>query len=844
LRRRVLRVLFAAVAAAACPLAPAAAQTVQESPLGWAVHTIGFDENWQVDRWIAQARQSGAGWIRDGVYLETYVYPDNPDGAFIPIPNSNPARWLDRDAIRAYVDEAAKILEGGFHLVLSPMASTDPGDEGTAGPAMLEILDRLRERLGANAPYYLARITIEHFNEPNIYVEHRLDIHLEPARYVEIAAELYTALKGNALYRNIPIVVGATAHFGVDFRCGNGWTPGGLQGVPANPPTRCAQYTTGGQYNSLAEFGLGYLRQILDLGIMAYADGFTAHPYRGTSAPELGFSLIAPEQDQEGFVNEIRMWVDRIERYNTTGKPLIYQFTEIGYPSSPTGFGAGSQQRQGDYLTRSWTVLFHESLLARKKLEQHAPGGYRLTSVHYNTLKDDCIAEGPFNTLPCGADVPDQEKTTGALTWDLQPKVAFNYFTQLTNVLRPDELEAAELSGITVSGVGAPVYKRLFRRKDGTGWLLALWTGTRDVVDAAVDVSIALDHNILQVRRTDLASQGSAPTIQIPFVRNGGGIVLPHIRLPNRVTFFQLRTSAPVANDFDGDGRSDLVIWRPSDGTWRWLESSTGYATASAHVKQWGRAGDVPVSGDFDGDGLADIAVWRPCDAAAPPCGARWYWLTSSTGYNYTAQQNKQWGAPGDIPVSADFDGDGKTDLAVWRPSSGTWYVLSSSTGYDYAAQWGWQWGAPTDIPVPADFDGDGKTDLAVWRPSTGVWFWLISSAGYDYRFQQALDWGSPGDTPIACDYDQDGRADLAIWRPSDSTWYILFSSSGFVYGDGFVQGVNGEQPLIADFDGDGQLDTAFFQASTGRWTVLGSGSGGTFTYTWGSSGDVPVIRR
>ena len=291
-----------------------------------------------------------------------------------------------------------------------------------------------------------------------------------------------------------------------------------------------------------------------------------------------------------------------------------------------------------------------------------------------------------------------------------------------------------------------------------------------------------------------------------------------------------------VRGDQDGEGRSDLVVFRPSNGAWFALQSSTGYSTWLG--KSWGADGDLPLGGDLDGDGQMDLIVYRPEYGV-------WFALTSASEYDYVSYFVRGWGAVGDTPISGDLDGDGRMDLIVYRPSVSAWFALKSSAGYDAGSPFARAWGSTGDIPVSGDIDGDGKMDLIVYRPSVGTWFALTSSNGYDSRSYFVKAYGRAEDIPISGDIDGDSKMDLVLYRPSVSVWFSLNSSSNYTASFAKAWGAPGDLPVSGDLDGDGKMDLIVYRPAYGVWFGLTSSSGyditDYFVKGWGTNGDLAV---
>jgi hypothetical protein len=283
----------------------------------------------------------------------------------------------------------------------------------------------------------------------------------------------------------------------------------------------------------------------------------------------------------------------------------------------------------------------------------------------------------------------------------------------------------------------------------------------------------------------------------------------------------------------EGNGASDLIVYKQSSGLWSITNLHSGYSTSVVFCGK----GYAPVPGDYDNDGISDLGAYR--------YSSGYWYLRRITEQTLVLFGGSYWAGPelvslgGYVPVAGDYDGDGRTDPAMYCELTGLWSALFSASGYAYVSG---AFGGEGYTAIPADYDGDGKIDTAVYNESTAQWYALYS--GDNNRLISGT-FGGPGFTAVPADYDGDCKADPSIYNRTTGLWIILpsstLSSQGYRPISGFFGGT-GFEPVPADYNGDGSADACIYEELTGYWYIVSlNGTRIAWPVKHGSYGFAPV---
>lgn len=303
----------------------------------------------------------------------------------------------------------------------------------------------------------------------------------------------------------------------------------------------------------------------------------------------------------------------------------------------------------------------------------------------------------------------------------------------------------------------------------------------------------------------------------------------------------------PVPGKFNGNACDDLGVYNPLTKTW-WTKDCVSGAVDALNDEEFGR---YPIVGDFDGDGVDDLGTWE----IDPTTGfGEWYLYESSTNQGRAVAP---FGLPGDIPLAADFDGDGDAEPAVFRP-----FQLGSFTSLfivlnpdDINNPWIFPWGLPGDFPNLLDTLGDGKGDLSIFRAALAAFFVRTSQVGLDWlnlviaTFQYAnaalpiapnqfISPAVPGDA------NRDGHSDFAVVTTAGAfnLWYWLLLDGNSIQ---YLFGLKDDTPLTGDLDGDKQIQPVAIRNNGGflDWYArLVGGQEALLFSQFGLADDTPLL--
>lgn len=361
--------------------------------------------------------------------------------------------------------------------------------------------------------------------------------------------------------------------------------------------------------------------------------------------------------------------------------------------------------------------------------------------------------------------------------------------------------------------------------------------------------------------KTDVALTGQASwyTLPVAFSNGNGTFNVTNRYIGDFASFAANRQAVKLTGDFNGDGKTDIALTGPS--TWNTLPIACSNGDGSFSVTNtyigvfasWSARRDVSrLTGDFNGDGKTDIALIGPKGWGSMPVafsnGNGSFTVTNHPINNFAsfaADANS-------TKLTGDFNGDGRTDVALTGPSYWNTLPVAFSNGNGtftvtnlYIGEFA-EWASnPQAKKLVGDFNGDGKTDIAMTGPS--AWYTLpvafsngngtfsVTNVG-NSTFASYASYSNA--EPMAADFNGDGKTDIAVLGAGG----MSFIPTALSNGDGSFSPQTHWAPyfpgwasnpyvrkLLGDFNGDGKAD--FGLTGTEGWSTLpvafSNGNGG-----------------
>jgi len=292
------------------------------------------------------------------------------------------------------------------------------------------------------------------------------------------------------------------------------------------------------------------------------------------------------------------------------------------------------------------------------------------------------------------------------------------------------------------TGTASTVVRATWDRRT-IGGLLAL-PGTYDL---RVDVASATDTAV-----PVLASVTVKPPVGTTFIRGGSAVAKwaegasSTGGAAGTSLSFGSTLGVPLAGDWDGAGVDTPAMVQASGTSWVWhIADRSGTEVTSFTA---GSTSCVPVAGDWDGDGRTTAGV-------ACPAADGWHWQLWNSADGSGTPVTVTYGDPAGYPVTGDWDGDHHTGLGtVAAQSDGLhWHLTDSSTpgsgGAAPTTAYDVVYGAPTAIPVTGDWNGDGKTGIGVATPTNNGLQWSLSDQVVSATPSGGFVFGGLTDVPV-----------------------------------------------------------------------------------------------